>query len=154
MPYLTITRLRLKSRWMTPKFLIANEPIFQQLMNSDGYLDGKTLLDFGRGAWTLTLWKDAESMRNFYQSGAHRSMMPLLDHYADEGANRTVEVGQYTLPSWKKARDILAAGAKFSQLVRTDPSPNQLKQIIPKLWFPLMSRPLKAKRKPLPQAAA
>lgn len=153
MPYLTITRLRLKSRLMTPKFLAANEPIFQQLMQSEGYLDGKTLLDFGRGAWTISLWKDAESMKRFYQSGAHRAMMPLLDYYADEGANRTVEYGQYTLPSWKKARDILAAGAKFSAGVRTAPSPNQRNGLIPKLWFPLLSRPLKPKVAKLGQPA-
>lgn len=153
MPYLTVTRLHLKSRLMTPKFLIANEPIFQELMQSNGYLNGKTLLDFGGGAWTISLWKDMESMQQFYLSGTHRKIMPMLDYYADEGANRTIEYGLYKLPNWKQARDLLAEGAKFSSGVR-HPNQRQKNQIIPKLWFPLFSRALKAKPKRITSRAA
>ena len=64
--------------------------------------NGKTLLDFGGGAWTISLWKDMESMQQFYLSGTHRKMMPMLDYYADEGANRTIEYGLYKLPNWKQ----------------------------------------------------
>lgn len=141
MPYLSVTRLKLKSRRMVPGFLKAIQPTFDQVVRSPGYLDGKALVDFSGGAWTMTLWTDQESMRKFYLSGAHRALMPRLDEFSCEACNRGAPTDNEGLLSWREARNFLAEGAKYQHVAQ--PSLHHMEQYIPTLWFPLLSQRLK-----------
>lgn len=144
MPFLAITRLKLKSVRQVPAFLRANEPSFQQAMASEGFMGGKALLDFSASAWTQTLWRDADCIRRFYLQGEHRQLMIQLNEFACEASTCSMEFAESRLPSWWQASRILQAKAHYSQALKT-PSPHHQRQHIPNLWFPLLSRALHPK---------
>lgn len=145
MPYLTITRLKVKSVRQLPAFIRANQPTFDQVVRSDGFLAGKALVDFSGAAWTQTLWETSEHMKAFYFSGAHRKLMGRLNEFACEASTRSLELPDAHLPSWWAACKLLQQEARYSAALREPTSMHQ-KQQTPSLWFPLLSRPLKAVR--------
>jgi hypothetical protein len=141
MPFLSVTRLRLKSRLMTPRFMKAIQPTYDQLMASQGYIKGKTLLDFSGGAWTMTLWEDQASMQRFYQSGAHRELMKSLAEFSCEAAVRSAPVDSDRLISWREAGRFMNRGARFNPGVK-EPTANHMARHIPLVWLPLLNKPL------------
>jgi hypothetical protein len=66
MPILALTRLKLKSARLLPKFGIENEVTVKQIRVAKGFLAGKTLLEPNLGAWTTTLWDNKENMKVYY----------------------------------------------------------------------------------------
>ncbi|MBF2026322.1 MAG: DUF3291 domain-containing protein [Oscillatoriales cyanobacterium C42_A2020_001] len=111
MAFVSVTRLRLRSWLYLPLFLRHAIPSSQQSMAAPGNLKTFTRQQRFSVFWTLTVWQDETSMRNYMRSGAHREAMPKLAEWCDEAS--TVHWHQEGIepPSWEEAtRRMLAEG--------------------------------------------
>lgn len=54
MPILSMTRLRLKSIKLVPRFMWANEPAVAQLRTAPGFLRGNLLAELNLAMWTAS----------------------------------------------------------------------------------------------------
>jgi hypothetical protein len=86
MPHNSITRLRLRSFFTLPAFLNAAQRINTQLAGAPGFLGGATLPEGRMVFWTRSAWTDADAMKAFRDSGAHRDVMPKLKDWCDEAS--------------------------------------------------------------------
>jgi heme-degrading monooxygenase HmoA len=86
MPFISITRLRIHSIFILPKFMLANEASVKQLRKIDGFLKGKELIDKGLTFWTLTMWRDEIAMKAFRNSIPHRKAMQKLPSWCCEAS--------------------------------------------------------------------
>lgn len=141
MAFLSMTRLKIKSILLLPKFIIQNEAIVKQIRTSKGLKIGKSLLDPSLGAWTVSIWDSEESMRAFYTSGAHRNIMPSLSYYSSEAVTAHISFDEENLPSWDFVHEQLSKIGRFSTVLK-DPSKNHLSKIIPKPKTTLLTRPI------------
>ncbi|MEO5925297.1 MAG: antibiotic biosynthesis monooxygenase [Bryobacteraceae bacterium] len=124
MPFISVTRLRLRSAWHLPRFIWLTIQAQIQVRRSPGYIAADYHRDRNLAFWTKTAWKDEDSMRAFMGSGAHRKAMPVLKEMCDEasGMNWTQESAE--LPTWQEAHLRLQQGARYVFVLQ--PSKNQL----------------------------
>jgi hypothetical protein len=109
----SLTRLRLRSSLYLPRFIFYALRSIHQTKQASGCL-GATARRANGSFWTITLWKDVESMRAFMLSGAHRSAMPHLVNWCDEAATARFEWAESTLPGWDIAEQHMASHGKLS----------------------------------------
>jgi heme-degrading monooxygenase HmoA len=103
MIFLSLTRLRIRSVLYMPLFAVYTTRALGQVKRAPGFLSGKLLPDREWTFWTMTAWRDMESMRAYITSGAHKSAMPRLLHWCDEASIAHWEQEESTLPSWEEA---------------------------------------------------
>ena len=84
MPFVSVTRLRVKSIFFLIPFMRANEASVKELKASVGLLKGKELIDKKLTFWTITIWENEESMKGFRGSFSHRNAMQHLPKWCDE----------------------------------------------------------------------
>ena len=99
----TITALELRSPWQFFALSLNAMRILKQ-MKTSGHLAFKK-----RGLWTkhytMSLWPDEESMKQFARSGAHLEAMKNSAKIAKE--IRTITIDADKLPDWKRAKELL-----------------------------------------------
>lgn len=103
MVFVSVTRLRVRSVFYLPQFVVSALKIAVQAQRSAGFLGGNLLREAGDVFWTLTIWGDAAGMEAFRTAAAHGSVMPRLLDWCDEAS-----VGHWTqdaadVPSWQEA---------------------------------------------------
>jgi heme-degrading monooxygenase HmoA len=98
MPFVSITRLRVRSWRYLPAFLVQSARAALQAKRAAGNLAVSVLRDANLAFWTRTVWSEEAAMRSFMLSGAHRHAMPRLLEWCDEAA--VVHWNQDELPSW------------------------------------------------------
>jgi hypothetical protein len=103
MPFVSITRLRVRSFRYLPVFLIGAFRSARQAKNAAGNLAVSLLSDSNFTFWTRTLWNDERSMRAFMLVGAHRRIMPRLLQWCDEAAVAHWLQESPEAPSWQEA---------------------------------------------------
>lgn len=86
MPFVSITRLRVRRWSYLPRFLIQSIRAARQAKRAAGNLAVSVLRDADLAFWTRTVWRDEEAMRSFMQSGVHRRIMARLPEWCDEAA--------------------------------------------------------------------
>jgi quinol monooxygenase YgiN len=120
MPFVSITRLRVRRWRLLPQFLIQSIRIARQAQRAAGSIAVSILRDADRAFWTRTVWRDEAAMRAFMQSGVHRRIMARLPEWCDEAA--IVHWGQDTeeAPSWTEAHRRLKQEGRRSRV--SDPS--------------------------------
>jgi len=101
MPFVSITRLRVRSFRYLPVFLIGAFRSARQAKNAPGNLAVSLLSDSNFTFWTRTLWNDERSMRAFMLVGAHRSIMPRILQWCDEAAVAHWLQDSLEPPSWQ-----------------------------------------------------
>ena len=121
MVHLSLTRLRLRSLRFWPLFAVYAVRTRQQLVRSDGFLQGALLPDGPRTFWTMTSWKSAEAMRSYVLSGAHRAAMPKLMHWCDEASVAHWEQEANTLPTWTEADRRMRETGRTSKVLHPSP---------------------------------
>ncbi len=111
MAFVSVTRLRLRSPLYLLLFLRHAIPSSQQSIAAPGNLKTLTWQQRFLVFWTLTVWEDEASMRNYMRSGAHRQAMPKLAEWCDEASTVHWHQEDVEPPSWDEAiRRMLAEG--------------------------------------------
>lgn len=128
MPFISVTRLRVRSlRYLLP-FLWQTFKVARQAKRSPQFLGGRILREAGNTFWTVTAWKDEAAMHGFRQKGAHGLVMPRLLQWCDEAAYVHWSQDGVQLPDWCETHRRLVQEGKLSKVYH--PSPAQLaKQI-------------------------
>jgi hypothetical protein len=127
MPFISITRLRVRSFRYLPVFLIGAFRSAREAKNAPGNL-------------AVTLWSDERSMRAFMLAGVHRRVMPRLLQWCDEAAVAHWLQETPEPPSWQEAHRRLQDEGRASKV--DHPSAAQLSFEIPS---PKTTRQLKLK---------
>ena len=86
MPFVSVTRLRVRSWRYLPGFVIQSLRAVRQAKLADGSLAVSVLRDVDRAFWTRTVWRDEAATRSFMRSGVHRRIMARLPEWCDEAA--------------------------------------------------------------------
>ena len=99
MAFISVTRLHLSSRFYFIPFAISTLKIIRQVKRSAGFRSGALGSDSQKGAWTVTVWDDLESMQKFRNSGAHLKAMRRLLDWCDEASFTHWQAEVSTVPS-------------------------------------------------------
>ena len=129
MPFVSITRLRVRSFRYLPVFFIGSLRSAWQAKNAPGNLAVSLLNDSSLTFWTRTLWRDESAMRAFMLAGAHRRVMPRLLQWCDEAAVAHWVQDSTEPPSWQEAHRRLKEEGRASRV--NHPSAAQLAFEIP-----------------------
>jgi heme-degrading monooxygenase HmoA len=87
MPFVSITRLRVRSLRFLPSFILYAIGTTAEAQRAPGFLAAQLSASlFRRTYWTLTAWSDEAAMQAWRVSGVHRIVMPKLAHWCDEAA--------------------------------------------------------------------
>jgi Domain of unknown function (DUF3291) len=121
MPFVSITRLRVRSVRFLPSFFLHAIRSQRQLKVSPGFLNGALLPDRSWTFWTMTAWKDEECMRRFMTSGAHKAAMPGLLEWCDEASVVHWEQPESELPTWSEADRRMRAQGRASKVRHPSP---------------------------------
>lgn len=103
MPFVSITRLRIRSVWFMPQFALHALSSQRQCKRATGFLDGSLLPDRRLTFWTMTLWRDQADMRAYITGGAHLKAMPKLLDWCDEASIVHWTQDSVSPPSWEEA---------------------------------------------------
>ena len=114
MPFVSITRLRLRAARYLPAFVWHTATSMRQLRRAPGFLDGTIAADVGRRTfWTATVWRDLAAMRAYRNTGSHMKAMPHLLHWCDEASVAHWEQADVAVPG---ADDMLARMTREGRL--------------------------------------
>jgi quinol monooxygenase YgiN len=116
MPFISLTRLRVRSVRHLPAFGMHTLRSVRQIRQAPGFRSGALLADRRWVFWTLSSWDDMASMRAYMASGAHRAAMPHLLDWCDEAAVAHWEQQSASLPSWSVADRRLRAEGRPSKV--------------------------------------
>lgn len=134
MPFVSITRLKVKSVLNLISFMKVNEASAKQLVITQGFIAGKELMDKGLTFWTLTIWEDDAKMKEFRNSVAHRKAMQKLPYWCSEASYFHWTQEQVTLPDWNIASMKLIKEGKITKVRK--PTPGQLTNNFPPIkWM-------------------
>jgi heme-degrading monooxygenase HmoA len=121
MPFISITRLRVRSIRFLPFFALYAYRSLRQAKASSGFQHGGLLADRNRTFWTMTAWDNQESMRHFMTTGSHSAAMPRLLDWCDEASVVHWDQAEAALPSWTEADQRMRASGRASKV--RNPSP-------------------------------
>ena len=121
MPFISITRLRVRSPWYLPRFFWHAIRSQTQAKTASGNLGLSLLNDAHLTFWTKSAWTDDKAMRAFMMSGPHRAAMPALLDICDEASLAHWVQDSPTLPDWQEAHRRLVAEGRKSKV--RNPSP-------------------------------
>jgi hypothetical protein len=116
MPFITITRLHVRSKLYYLPFAYYTLRSSQQAKRSPGFQGGVLAFDAQQGAWTFTLWTSDGDMRAFRNSGPHRAAMPHLLHWCDEASFAHWSTDTPGLPSVEEAYQRMTTIGKLSKV--------------------------------------
>ena len=103
MPFVSITRLRVRSWRYLPRFVIHSFRVARQAKLAAGSLAVSILRDANLAFWTRTVWSEERAMRSFMLSGAHRKVMSRLAEWCDEASFAHWVQDAVEPPSWPEA---------------------------------------------------
>jgi len=141
MPFVSVTRLRVKSLFFLIPFMRANEASVKEIKVSKGLLKGKELIDKKLTFWTVTIWENEESMKKFRGSIAHRNAMQQLPVWCNEASYHHWIQEDYELPSWDKISKKLFSEGRLSKV--RNPSKAQIQNHFPLIKWTKTERRLK-----------
>ena len=103
MPFVSITRLRVRSWSYFPVFLVQTLRIARQAARAEGNLAVKLLRDHRNAFWTGTSWSSEGSMKAFMHAKPRGPTMRSLLQWCDEAALVHWTQAGVELPSWNEA---------------------------------------------------
>ena len=131
MRLVSVTRLRIRKFRFLPGFAWFAVRATMQAKRAEGNLQALTIKDRGLIFWTITVWRDQETMRAFRNSGSHKAAMPKLSEWCDEATYIHWEQENDSPPDLKSAYDRLVSQGVVSRVrhpssnhgTRTFPAP-------------------------------
>ena len=103
MPFVSITRLRVRSWRYLPAFLVQSIRSARQANSASGSLAVSLLRDKKNVYWTRTVWDTESSMKAFMLGGVHRKVMHSLLEWCDEAAVAHWTQESPQPPTWQEA---------------------------------------------------
>src|ERR1700738_2578967 len=124
MPFISLTRLRVRSYRYLLQFVWQALKTARQAERASGFLGGRLWREARNTFWTITAWEDETSMRAYRNEGAHRKVMPRLLNWCDEAAvaHWSQETGD--LPDWREAHQRLVNEGRSPRV--NHPSPDHV----------------------------
>lgn len=138
MPFISITRLKVKSLFYLIPFLRANETSAKQLVKVSGFIAGKELIDKSLTFWTLTIWDSDSNMREFRNSSSHKKAMQKLPYWCSEASYFHWTQESPNLPDWKAASTRLLREGKLTKV--RQPTSRQLSNNFPSIKWTRLER--------------
>lgn len=129
MALISVTRLRIRSARFLPPFIWYSVLSLRQARRARGNVKAEVFRAAGNAFWTLTSWRDIESMRAYIKDGAHRRAMPKLLEWCDEAAVVHWEQEGAELPARDEAHRRMVAEGRPSKV--NHPSPRHTAHEIP-----------------------
>lgn len=121
MPFVSVTRVRLRRSRHLPAFYWRSLLSIVQAKRAEGNLHTSVLRDADNAFWTLTAWTDERAMRAFMTSGPHKAAMPKLIDWCDEAHVAHWMQDSAALPSWPEAYTRLLAEGRKSKVRHPSP---------------------------------
>jgi hypothetical protein len=122
MPFVSLTRLRVRSLRFVPLFVIYTSQAVSQVRRAPGFQQGALLADKSWAFWTMTAWDSEDDMRRFMTNGAHKRAMPRLLDWCDEASVAHWSQSEEALPSWTDADMRMRETGRASKV--RNPSPH------------------------------
>ncbi len=136
MYFVSATRLKLKSGFYLPGFMLANQASIKQLCITDGFVSGKELMDKNFTFWTLTLWEKDGDMKSFRNSPAHRKAMQKLPDWCNEATYSHWLQEEPILPKWNRVYERMLKDGIVSKVRNASPQ-HQTKSFPAVKWYKL-----------------
>lgn len=116
MPFISVTRLRVRAGRFLPGFFYHTWRSARQVRRAPGFLEGQLAGGPNHTYWTITLWDSEAAMRAYRNSGAHMRAMPNLLDWCDEAAVAHGEQRERVLPSLADAARMIAEEGRLSKV--------------------------------------
>ena len=116
MPFVSVTRLRIRSVRFLPQFLLAASRSRTQLRAAAGFLEGRLMLELPFAFWTASVWDTRESMRAFRNAPPHLQAMRELPRWCDEASYVHWEQSDAAMPSIDVSHARLDGEGKLSKV--------------------------------------
>src|ERR1700741_1031886 len=118
MIFVSATRLHLFTKLRFLSFAWHTLRSALQAKRSPGFLGGFLGGDAQGGAWTVTTWVSEADMREFRNSGAHKTAMPKLLKLCDEASFTHWISERAGVPTLEEAHERLKNGGRLSKVNR------------------------------------
>lgn len=116
MALISVTRLRVRSFWFLPSFLVYALRSAGQARSAEGNLAVKLLKDAHNTWWTSTSWDSEGSMRKFMLAQPHGAAMRRLLEWCSEAALVHWNQPDATLPGWIEAHRRMQSEGRTSKV--------------------------------------
>ncbi|HRK90945.1 MAG TPA: DUF3291 domain-containing protein [Anaerolineales bacterium] len=120
----SITRLRVRSIFYMPMFLLHAMRTMTQAQKADGVAGVETRFEKNNVVWTKTVWKEESAMKKYRGSGAHQIAMRMLSEMCNEASVARWQQEDTNLPTWEEAHRRMLIEGKLSKVKH--PSPLQV----------------------------
>jgi hypothetical protein len=115
-PFVSITRLRVRSWRFLPIFFVQALRTGRQAARSDGNLSARLLRDRRKTFWTSTTWTSEAAMKAFMHASPHGPVMRKLVNWCDEAAVVHWSQEGPEPPSWAEAHTRLQQEGRRSKV--------------------------------------
>lgn len=132
MPFVSLTRLRIRSIRFLPQFVVHTTRSLRQVKHASGFQTGALLADRSWTFWTMTAWETQEKMRQYMISGSHKKAMAHLLEWCDEASVAHWEQPEESLPSWTTADERMRTTGRPSKVRNPSPHHGDLSYRIPR----------------------
>jgi heme-degrading monooxygenase HmoA len=122
MPFVALTRLRVRSTRYLPQFLWFAGRAWVQARRARGSLGVRLLRDTATVFWTASLWRDEACMRAFMLRGPHAKAMPRLRVWCDEASVAHWSQEEALLPDWQQAHRRMIEVGRRSRVDHPSPA--------------------------------
>jgi hypothetical protein len=129
MPLISVTRIRIRSIWLMPKFIWFSIKSLKQARKSNGIIEARVFNDARLTYWTCSIWESKEQMLGYMKSGAHKKAMPHLQHWCNEARTGHTIIEGSAFPSALEIKNILLEHGRPSKV--NQPTEDHLKGIFP-----------------------
>ena len=116
MPFISVTRLKVRSVRFLPSFVIHTLRSVRQVKEAQGFRDGALLIDRHWTFWTMTSWDNQDNVRSFMRAGSHWKAMPHLLDWCDEATVVHWDQSETGLPSWPDASQRMRESGRPSKV--------------------------------------
>lgn len=103
--FVSVTRLHLKGKRMLPSFIWYTFKSINQSRKAEGLLYSSFDKESWDTYWTLTVWENEDSMREFRNKGNHLTAMKVSRNIADQ--LQTINWEAELKPSWNECKERL-----------------------------------------------
>ena len=117
----SITRLRVRSIFYMPLFMLHAMRTMTQAQKADGVQGVETRFEKNNVVWTKTIWADEAKMKEYRGSGAHQVAMRILSEMCNEASVARWQQESTELPTWEEAHRRMLTEGKQSKVKHPSP---------------------------------